>query len=110
MSDATVEVEHTDDAHHDHPSDLDYVKVFLALLVLTGVEVATFFIDMPTPMLIISLALLMGIKIYLIASWFMHLRTDAPIFGRFFVTGIVGAIAVYLIMLSTFLLWDTFNF
>jgi hypothetical protein len=37
----------------------------------------------------------------LVASWFMHHRTDLPIFRRFFVIGIVAAIILYLIVLST---------
>ncbi|MDH4168320.1 MAG: cytochrome C oxidase subunit IV family protein [Acidimicrobiia bacterium] len=108
MSDATIEAESAE--AHDHPSDLDYVKVFVALLVLTGIEVATFFIDLPTPMLIGSLAILMSVKIYLIAAWFMHLRIDNRLFSRLFITGISFAVVVYLIMLSTFLLWDQFDF
>ena len=112
MADTTAEVgvEHDHDDAHDHPSDLDYVKVFLALVVLTAVEVATFFIEMPTPMLIISLGVLMFVKFYLIAAWFMHLRTDSILFSRFFVTGLVGALIIYVIMLSTFLFWDGFSF
>ncbi len=81
MSDQAVEsVEETHDDHH--PSDLDYVKVFLALVVLTAVEVATFFIEMPTEVLIGSLAVLMAAKFYLIAAWFMHLRIDAKLFSQ----------------------------
>ncbi|MDH3707630.1 MAG: cytochrome C oxidase subunit IV family protein [Acidimicrobiia bacterium] len=110
MSDAAIDTDVEHAGGHDHPSDLDYVKVFVALLVLTAIEVATFFIDMPTPMLIGSLGILMSVKIYLIAGWFMHLRVDNRLFTRFFITGIIGAVTVYLIMLSTFVLWDTFDF
>jgi hypothetical protein len=41
------------------------------------------------------------IKFALVASWYMHLRTDKPIFRRFFVLGIVAAISLYLIVLTT---------
>jgi hypothetical protein len=41
------------------------------------------------------------IKFTLVASWYMHLRTDKPIFRRFFVLGIVAAITLYIVVLST---------
>ena len=41
-------------------------------------------------------------KFVLVASWYMHLRTDKPIFRRFFMLGIVAAIMLYMIVLTTF--------
>ena len=109
MSETAVEAEtHEDDAHH--PSDRDYVIVFIGLVVLTALEVATFFIDMPTAMLILALGVMMSIKFYLIIGFFMHLRVDHPHFTRLFITGLVLAVTVYLIMLSAFQFWDDFSF
>ncbi|MGI9602310.1 MAG: cytochrome C oxidase subunit IV family protein [Acidimicrobiales bacterium] len=110
MSEAAIEPEVEVEDHDHHPSDLDYVKIFIALVVLTAIEVATFFIEMPTPMLIGSLAILMAIKFYLICSWFMHLKIDNRLFTRVFVAGLLFAIVVYAVMLSTFALWDQFDF
>jgi len=41
------------------------------------------------------------VKFGIVASWYMHLRTDRPIFARFFVLGIVAAVLLYLIVLSS---------
>ena len=41
------------------------------------------------------------IKFVTVASWYMHLRTDRPIFRRFFITGGVGAVVLYTIVLAT---------
>ena len=42
------------------------------------------------------------IKFSLVVLWFMHLRFDSPIFRRMFVTGLGLAIAVSLIVLTIF--------
>src|SRR3954470_3121644 len=89
------------------PSDKQYVIVALVLSVLTGIEVFTYFksvLDFGRilmPMLII----LMCIKFYLIAAYFMHLRYDKAVLRRFFLTGIFLAIFVYMIALLTFKLF-----
>ena len=36
----------------------------------------------------------------------MHLSSDKPIFRRFFITGGVGAVILYTIVLTTFHVWD----
>ena len=41
-------------------------------------------------------------KFFLVASWFMHLRTDRKVFRRFFIMGGTAAIVLlYLIVLAT---------
>jgi hypothetical protein len=37
--------------------------------------------------------------------WFMHLRFDSRMFRRLFTTGIVLALIVYTIVLTTFHVW-----
>jgi hypothetical protein len=43
----------------------------------------------------------MVVKFFLVASWFMHLRTDQPVFKRLFVTGAIAAPLLYLVVLAT---------
>jgi xanthine/uracil permease len=51
---------------------------------------------------IITLLLVFGLlKFAMVAAWYMHLRTDQPIFRRFFVLGAVAAILLYLVVLLT---------
>lgn len=90
--------------HVGHPSDWTYAKVALVLGVLTGVEVFTYFDSVLDwgrflmPMLIV----LMGVKFYLIAAYFMHLKYDPKILRRTFLVGILLALGVYLITLLVF--------
>ena len=56
---------------------------------------------MPDGLIIAFLLMFAVIKFALVASWYMHLRTDKPIFRRFFVLGVVAAISLYLIVLTT---------
>ena len=44
---------------------------------------------------------MMVTKFALVASWFMHLRTDRPVFKRLFIVGAIAAPLLYLIVLAT---------
>ncbi|MDQ1395146.1 MAG: Prokaryotic Cytochrome oxidase subunit, partial [Acidimicrobiaceae bacterium] len=50
----------------------------------------------------LSLLLLAAVKFGMVAMFFMHLRFDNRVLRRFFVTGIVLAILVYVVVLLTF--------
>ena len=91
----------THDAEHAHPTDLTYIKVGAVLFVLTGIEVATYALGMKGAALLITLMPLMIVKFWIVAAFFMHLKFDSKLFRRFFITGIVLAIAVYMIVLLT---------
>lgn len=96
------EVVHDD---HDHPSDAKYFQIAIILGVLTALEVATYYVDIG-PALIPTLMVMMVVKFFMVAAWFMHLRFDNSLFTKFFVTGLVLAVAVYVIALSTFEFWS----
>jgi cytochrome c oxidase subunit 4 len=103
-----VEAHDAHDDAHDHPSDWDYIKIALILAVITAIEVFTYFESVVDwgDFLIPALMVMMVVKFWLVATWFMHLRFDNPIFGRLFVFGLVLASAVYLVTLATFHFWD----
>ena len=86
-----------------HPSPLQYVLVAVVLCVVTAVEIAVSYTegDIPDALIIVLLLGMAVVKFALVAAWFMHLRTDKPIFRRFFVLGIVAAVLLYLIVLGT---------
>ena len=92
------------DGGHEHPSDGTYVKIALILGSITALEVFTYFKSVFNfgrvlmPMLII----LGGIKFYLIAMYFMHLKFDNKLLRTIFTTGIVLAVGVYLVALTVF--------
>ena len=86
----------------DHPSEFQYVKVAVFLALVTAAEVAVFYIDALKNLIIPLLAAMMLIKFVAVAGYFMHLKFDSPIFRRFFVTGLVLALAVFGIVLWYF--------
>ena len=90
------------DDEHGHPGPRTYVMVASWLAVATAIEVGLYYIDMPVGLFIGALMFLMVVKFATVVAYFMHLKYDAPIFRRLMVTGIVLALAVYIIVLATF--------
>lgn len=85
-----------------HPSPKEYVRIALILGIVTGLEVAIYYLDIPHGALVASLFAFALIKFTLVVLWFMHLRFDARTYSRFFVMGLAGAITLFLILLMTF--------
>jgi cytochrome c oxidase subunit 4 len=105
-TEAPVTEEH-DEMLHDHPSDLQYVKIAALLGVITALEVGTYFIEeATTTLLLILLIPMMTAKFLIVAGYFMHLKYDNHLFRRVFFFGLILAVVVFLIMLSTFEFWD----
>ena len=52
--------------------------------------------------LLIALIPMMIVKFGMVAAFFMHLRFDNKLFRRVFLTGIILATSVYMIVLFTF--------
>ena len=93
----------TFDDTHDHPSDSKYIKIALILAALTAAEVVTFYVEDELGSLLVPILLvMMVVKFFIVAAWFMHLRFDSNLFTRVFVSGVVLAVAVYIAFLATF--------
>ncbi len=96
------QLEH-DDLHDHEISDKTYVLIALLLAVLTAMEVAaTEISSMPEALLIPALLTMMAIKFFVVVSYFMHLKHDAALFKFGFYIGLIGAVVLYGVMLSTF--------
>ncbi len=82
---------------HSHPGPRQYVLIALVLVILTGVEVATSYLDgtVNSNLLIAALAVMAGVKFFLVAAWYMHMKQDSSVFRRLFISGMVLACAVY---------------
>ena len=97
---------HEVDSHiHAHPSDGHYIKIALFLGLLTAAETATYFIDAfedNSTLLLLFLMPVMTLKFGMVAWYFMHLKSDSRLFSRLFITGIVLAVMVYMIVLLAF--------
>lgn len=100
---AEVHDEHSD----DHWTDLKYVKLALALAVITAVEVAiSYMVDDLGAAFLPLLLILMFIKFFSVILFFMHLKFDNRWFSILFYMGMFLAIAVYLAALFTFRFFD----
>jgi cytochrome c oxidase subunit IV len=86
-----------------HPTPFKYVIIFLILVVVTGVEIGISYMEgSVTSGIIVALLLILAVlKFAMVAAYFMHLRTDQPIFRRFFVLGIITAIVVFAVAVTT---------
>ena len=86
---------------HSHPGPRQYVLIAIVLVILTAVEVATSYLEghVNSNILIVALAAMAAVKFFLVASWYMHLRTDKPVFRRFFVIGSLAAVLLYALVL-----------
>jgi cytochrome c oxidase subunit 4 len=109
--DGTYEAATDTELHEHHPSDAQYWKVGAILAVITGLEVSTYFItDDPyshelAPLLIGSLLIMMVAKFITIGAYFMHLRFDNKLFRNVFVSGLILAVVVFVIVLTVFGFW-----
>jgi cytochrome c oxidase subunit 4 len=86
-----------------HPSPFKYVMIAVILVVVTAVEIATSYLEGDIPDgLIVTLLLGMAIvKFSLVAAWYMHLKTDLPIFRRFFILGLAAAVVLYAVVIGS---------
>ena len=93
-----------DDEHHDHPSDLFYLKIAGILALFTALEVGTYLVEDTAPrwLLFLSLTVLMVIKFVMVAAYFMHLKYDTKWFRYVFSAGLILAIGVYMIFFFAF--------
>ena len=95
--------ESVDDHDDGHWSDLDYIKLAIALAVITAIEVAiSYMVDDLGPFFIPLLLGLMLIKFFSVVLFFMHLKFDNRMFSVMFYLGLGLAIVVYTVTLFTF--------
>jgi cytochrome c oxidase subunit 4 len=104
MSTDTAPAAEHDEAHDDgHWSDLDYIKLAIALAAITAIEVAiSYMVDDLGPFFLPLLLGLMLIKFFSVVLFFMHLKFDNRLFSLMFYLGLGLAIVVYTVTLFTF--------
>ena len=91
-----------------HPTPFQYGMVRVILVVLTALEVTVSYLegDIPNGLILLLLLVFMVLKFVLVVAWFMHLKTDRPIFRRLFAFGVAAAIVLYGAALSTLHVWS----
>ncbi len=90
--------------HQHGATDRQYIVVALILAVITAAEVSVSYLDIG-PVFLPALLIMMAAKFITVVSYFMHLKFDAPILRKVFYAGLITALAVYLVALSTFHFW-----
>jgi cytochrome c oxidase subunit 4 len=102
-----------DGARRNYPREFEYVLVALFLAVLTGIEIATYAAPgFPAwswgdkAGLITVLLILMAVKFWTVAYFFMHLRFDKKLLSRAFYSGVLLAVAVYIAVMLTLHVFD----
>jgi cytochrome c oxidase subunit 4 len=100
MNATATETEHHEHAEHGM-TNAGYIKIALLLAFLTAIEVATYYVDFGA-LFLPTLLILMAVKFFIVVSYFMHLKFDSKLFSFAFYAGMVLAVGVYVITLSTF--------
>ncbi|HEY5155437.1 MAG TPA: cytochrome C oxidase subunit IV family protein [Acidimicrobiales bacterium] len=103
----TISTGFLDGARKNYPREVEYVLVAIALALITGLEIATYAAP-GFPLwswgektgLVLFLLLLMAVKFWTVAYFFMHLKFDKPILTRLFYSGVILAIAVYVAVMA----------
>jgi len=91
---------------HGHPTEAAYVKVALFLAAVTALEVAVYYVPALDSVLVPILLTCGFVKFVMVVAVFMHLRFESRIFRRLFVLGVLLALFVYTIVLTTFHVWS----
>jgi cytochrome c oxidase subunit 4 len=89
------------EVHAEHTSPAQYVLIGVVLCVLTTMEIALYYLEnsIPRGLLIFTLLALAGIKFFLVAAFFMHLKDDPKIFRRWFIIGGSAAVILFTVVL-----------
>ncbi len=101
------------ETHHEAHENRDKQYVFIALILagLTVLEVLTYAIPDKLPggkagtPIIIALMILMALKFWIVAWFFMHLKFDKRILTVVFYTGVGLALGVYIAVLTMMRFW-----
>ena len=87
------------EAHDSHASVATYVRVALILTAVTALEVGVIYIRLLTPIVVPLLLVMATAKFVLVVMFFMHLRFDNRMLRIIFVSGLILAGFVYMLVL-----------
>jgi len=106
MQETNTLTEHSQE--HAHRSPAQYVVIAVVLSALTGLEIFLYYVEssINRTLLVFMLLFLAGIKFFLVAAYFMHLKDDPKLFRRWFIIGGVGALIVFTITLVSLNIQD----
>lgn len=89
-------------AEHAHPTQEAYVRIAILLAIITGIEVAIYYIPALEGVLVPALVLLSALKFVTVVAYFMHLKFDDRmltfVFTASMVVSIVMFVALWVVM------------
>ncbi|MDQ3614408.1 MAG: cytochrome C oxidase subunit IV family protein [Chloroflexota bacterium] len=83
---------------HAHPGERQYINIAIFLAIVTGIEVAIYYIEALDSILVPALVLLSAIKFVFVVGYFMHLKFDDRRLGLIFGSALAVALAVFLVV------------
>jgi cytochrome c oxidase subunit IV len=86
---------------HHGLRDSQYALIFVALVVVTALEISLTYMDIGAWFLPLMITL-MTIKFFSVVLFFMHLRFDNKLFSALFYMGLGLAVFVYTVAMFTF--------
>jgi cytochrome c oxidase subunit IV len=88
------------DEHHEegHPGLGTYVNIAIFLAIITGIEVAIYYVEALDAILVPALIILSAVKFVTVVGFFMHLKFDGKLLSFIFGAALIVAIAVYVAM------------
>ncbi len=93
--------EKSQEAHHIGPKQYWLIAAFLG--VVTGIEVGVVYIEsLKGAWLIAILLVLAALKFFTVVGWYMHLKYEEFTLSGLFYFGLIGAIALFIVVLLTF--------
>lgn len=63
-------------AEHEHPGERTYIKVAVILAIITVIEVAIYYFNLPRSVLVTALLFFSAVKFVTVVGYFMHLKFD----------------------------------
>ncbi len=82
--------------HHAHPTQEAYVRIAIFLAIVTGIEVAIYYIPALQGVLVPLLLALSAFKFIMVVGYFMHLKFDDGILTFIFGAALVASILVFI--------------
>ncbi len=101
MATKPIPAEH-DATAHEHPTEGKYIQIAVILAIITVVEVAIYYIEAASDILVPALVALSALKFLMVVGYFMHLKFDdkklTGIFGAALIISLAVFIATWLVM------------
>ena len=98
-----MSTEHSEVHEEGHPSPRKYVLIGAILAVITALEVAIFYIEASSALIVWTLLLTSLGKFLLVVGFFMHLRFDDRRFAMLFFFPLIIMVSIVVALLAMFL-------